>query len=98
MLRSIFAALALALVSLPSLSVAAVPDSYAVWAADSAIARKQGNGYRDGSPYVSYEHGELWYAFEQLYKITGDKKYFNYILAGANVLVDSAGKIISQYK
>jgi hypothetical protein len=33
------------------------PASYAVWAADSGIARGQGNGLASGVPIVSYEHG-----------------------------------------
>jgi unsaturated rhamnogalacturonyl hydrolase len=36
------------------------PESYAVWAADSAIARGQGNGLDSaGKAIVSYEHGEF---------------------------------------
>jgi hypothetical protein len=35
------------------------PASYAVWAADSGIARGQGNGLASGVPIVSYEHGEF---------------------------------------
>lgn len=48
------------LLSLLLLSVSqARPASYAVWAADSGIARGQGNGLAAGVPIVSYEHGEF---------------------------------------
>src|ERR1700761_1505050 len=57
------AALTLALVALlalPPPPALARPASNAVWAADSGITRKQGNGLdANGVPLVSYEHGEF---------------------------------------
>ncbi|THG96647.1 hypothetical protein EW026_g5226 [Hermanssonia centrifuga] len=65
------------------------PPSYAAWAADSAIARGQGNGLdSNGQPTVSYEHGEFQWALRLLYERTGNKTYYDYIQKGVdNVLL-----------
>ncbi|KAF9028899.1 glycoside hydrolase family 105 protein [Hymenopellis radicata] len=77
------------------LGAQARPQSYAVWAADSAIARGQGNGLTSGgATTVSYEHGEFQWGLRLLYDITGNQSYYDYILAGANRIVDSSGTII----
>ncbi|KAH9912859.1 glycoside hydrolase family 105 protein [Epithele typhae] len=79
----------------------AKPSSYAVWAADSAITRGQGNGYDDYNdptkPVVSYEHGELQWGLMRLYSETGNKTYYDYILDASNVIVYDNGSIISDY-
>lgn len=71
---------------------------YSTWAADSAIARGQGNGLANGSPIVSYEHGELWWGLQLLFEKTGDSKYYDYILAGAQNIVDEDGNIADAYR
>ncbi|KII85967.1 glycoside hydrolase family 105 protein [Plicaturopsis crispa FD-325 SS-3] len=65
--------------------------SYAIWAADSAISRGQGNGLSSaGVPSVSYEHGELWWGLQQLYARGGNATYHEYIEAGvANIVFDN---------
>ncbi|KAK0235179.1 glycoside hydrolase family 105 protein [Armillaria nabsnona] len=79
-------------------SVYARPQSYAIWAANSAIARGQGNGLdSNGKPTVSYEHGELQWGLRLLYETTGNKSYFNYIVQGASQIVDSKGNIGGGY-
>lgn len=79
-------------------SVYARPQSYAIWAADSAIARGQGNGLdSNGKPTVSYEHGELQWGLRLLYETTGNKSYFNYIVQGASQIVDNNGNIGGGY-
>ncbi|KAF5381599.1 hypothetical protein D9615_005425 [Tricholomella constricta] len=85
---------------LAHISVAvARPQSYAVWAADSAIKRGQGNGLdSSGKPTVSYEHGELQWGLRQLYEKTGNKTYYDYIVSAANRIVDVNGVIASAYK
>ncbi|KAJ3572733.1 hypothetical protein NP233_g2897 [Leucocoprinus birnbaumii] len=89
--------LVLVLTTLLHLAVAR-PASYAVWAADSAIARSQGNGLdSSGQPSVSYEHGELQWGLRQLYERTGNQSYFNYIVAGANNIVYSNGTVHGGY-
>lgn len=81
-----------------TLSVAARPQSYAVWAADSAIKRGQGNGLNGaGAALVSYEHGELQWGLRLLYEKTGNKIYYNYILAGANNIVFDNGTVHGSY-
>ncbi|THU85122.1 glycoside hydrolase family 105 protein [Dendrothele bispora CBS 962.96] len=80
-------------------NVLARPSSNAVWAADSAIARKQGNGLdSNGNPSVSYEHGELWWGLRLLYERTGNQSYFDYILNSASNIVADDGSIHSNYK
>lgn len=82
---------------LPSLVVAR-PSSYAVWAADSAMARGQGNGLdSSGKASVSYEHGELQWGLRQLYEITGNQSYYQYILTGANNIVFDNGTVHGGY-
>lgn len=77
---------------------AAVPSSYAVWAADSGIARGQGNGLVKGAPAVSYEHGEFQWALRLLYDITGNETYLDYIKDGADTILSEDGQTISDYK
>lgn len=74
------------------------PQSYAVWAADSAIQRGQGNGLdSSGKALVSYEHGEFQWALQLLYEQTGNQSYFDYILAGANNIVFDNGTVHGSY-
>ncbi|KAJ7267408.1 glycoside hydrolase family 105 protein [Mycena rebaudengoi] len=74
------------------------PESYAVWAADSAIARGQGNGLDSaGKAIVSYEHGEFQYGLRQLYELTGNQTYFNYIQAGVDNIVFPNGTVHGAY-
>ncbi|KAJ6551378.1 glycoside hydrolase family 105 protein [Mycena capillaripes] len=74
------------------------PSSYAVWAANSAIARGQGNGLgTDGLPIVSYEHGEFQWGLRLLYELTGNQTYFDYIQAGANNIVFPNGTVHGSY-
>ncbi|KAI0708917.1 glycoside hydrolase family 105 protein [Cerioporus squamosus] len=91
----------LAFLSLVAHSLGAIiaqPASYALWAADSAIARGQGNGLgSDGAPLVSYEHGELQWALRLLYEKTGNKTYFDYIQQGVDRVVTSNGTVIGGY-
>ncbi|KAJ7472340.1 hypothetical protein B0H11DRAFT_2174333 [Mycena galericulata] len=56
------------------------PKSYAAWAADSGVARSQGNGHGldAGTPLVAYADGEFQWSFRLL---------FDYIQAGANNVV-----------
>lgn len=83
---------------LPSLVVAQSAAYYAALAADSAILRGQGNGLDStGQPDVSYEHGELQWALRQLYESTGNQSYFDYIVEGANRIVDDSGAIGGGY-
>ena len=92
---STLGALALALATFAS----ARPQSTAVWTADSAIARKQGNGLdANGVKTVNYEHGELQWGLRLLYERTGNKTYFDYIVAAAKNIVDANGNIDSSYK
>lgn len=79
-------------------ATAALPASYAIWAADSAIARGQGNGLNaSGAPLVSYEHGELQWALRLLYERTGNETYFDYIQQGVDHVVTSNGTVIGGY-
>ncbi|KAF5328729.1 hypothetical protein D9619_011466 [Psilocybe cf. subviscida] len=74
------------------------PQSYAVWAADSAISRGQGNGLdATGAPIVSYEHGEFQYGLRQLFERTGNHGYFDYIQAGIDNIVFENGTVHGQY-
>lgn len=83
---------------LSALTASARPQSYAVWAADSAIARKQGNGFDGaGQASVSYEHGELQWGLRLLYEQTKNVSYYNYILAGANNIVYDNGTVHGGY-
>ncbi|KAJ7220557.1 Six-hairpin glycosidase [Mycena pura] len=93
------AALTLALVALLALPPAlARPASNAVWAADSGITRKQGNGLdANGVPLVSYEHGEFQWALRLLFERTGNQSYFDYIQAGADNIVFQNGSIDKSY-
>ncbi|KAG7095198.1 hypothetical protein E1B28_005974 [Marasmius oreades] len=72
--------------------VTARPQSYAVWAADSAIARKQGNGLTaQGAAIISYEHGELQWGLRLLFERTGNRTYFDYIQSGVDNVVTADG-------
>lgn len=84
--------------SLLGFATASAPASYAVWAADSGIARGQGNGLVNGTPTVSYEHGEFQWALRLLYEATGNRSYFEYIKAGADTILSANGKTIGGYK
>lgn len=91
-----FAPLLMLGISLPF--VLARPTSYAVWAADSAISRGQGNGLSSGSASVSYEHGEFQYALKLLYTKTGNSTYYNYIKSGVDNIISSSGVVGGDYK
>ncbi|PFH48575.1 glycoside hydrolase family 105 protein [Amanita thiersii Skay4041] len=94
--RIVLAAISLSL-SLVGL-VAARPSSYAVWAADSAMKRGQGNGLTSaGAATVSYEHGEFQWGLRLLYEKTGNRSYYDYILAGANNIVFDNGTVHGGY-
>ncbi|ESK91889.1 cell wall glycosyl hydrolase [Moniliophthora roreri MCA 2997] len=68
------------------------PSSYAVWAADSIIARGQGNGLdSSGNALVSYEHGEFQWGLRQLFERTRNQTYYDYILDGVNNVVTGDG-------
>ncbi|KAF9465920.1 glycoside hydrolase family 105 protein [Collybia nuda] len=74
------------------------PQSYAVWAADSGIARKQGNGLdSSGRAIVSYEHGEFQWGLRQLFELTGNRTYFDYIQAGVDNIVFANGTVHGSY-
>lgn len=90
-------ALALAPLAL-ALGAAAKPASYAVWAADSAIARKQGNGLSGSSPITNYEHGELWFALRRVFEKTGNATYATYVQTAADQIVSSAGVVGGGFK
>ncbi|KAL0958805.1 hypothetical protein HGRIS_014125 [Hohenbuehelia grisea] len=82
-----------------AVSVTARPSSYAVWAADSAIKRGQGNGLdASGKAIVSYEHGELQWGLRLLFERTGNQSYFNYIRQGADNIVFPNGTVHGSYK
>ncbi|KAK7692079.1 hypothetical protein QCA50_005485 [Cerrena zonata] len=78
--------------------VYARPSSYALWGADSAIARGQGHGLdSSGNPLLLYEHGELQWALRLLYERTGNETYYNYIKTGVDNVVDSNGNVGGGY-
>ena len=73
----------------------AAPASYAIWGAESAIARGQGHGLdSDGAAELSYEHGELQWALRLLYEATGNETYYDYIVSGASNVVDDDGSVL----
>ncbi|KAL5521051.1 hypothetical protein ACEPAG_8973 [Sanghuangporus baumii] len=76
---------------------AAAPSFYAAWAADSGMARGQGNGLVNGVPGVSYEHGEFQWALRLLYESTGNRSYFDYIKLGADTILSDDGRSIAAY-
>ncbi|KAF5317947.1 hypothetical protein D9619_012056 [Psilocybe cf. subviscida] len=84
-----------------SLSVKATlarPKSYAVWAADSAMARGQGNGLdAKGNAIVSYEHGEFQWGLRLLFEKTGNQTYLNYIQKGIDNVVFPNGTVHGSY-
>ncbi|KAH9923624.1 glycoside hydrolase family 105 protein [Fomitopsis serialis] len=71
--------------------------TYSTWAADSTIARGQGNGLNaSGDPVVTYEHGELQWALRLLYDKTGNKSYYDYIVEGIdNILYENGSSSVS---
>jgi rhamnogalacturonyl hydrolase YesR len=74
------------------------PQSFAVWAADSAIARGQGNGLdANGNPIVSYEHGEFQWGLRLLFEKTGNQTYLNYIQNGIDNIVFPNGTVHGSY-
>lgn len=84
---------------LPLAAAGPVKGSYALWAADSAIRRGQGNGLgTNGLPIASYEHGELQWGLRQLYERTGNKTFYDYIKAGVDQIVYSNGTVGGGYK
>lgn len=88
----------LALLCLARTRTLAHQGSYAVWAADSAISRAQGNGLdATGSPLVSYEHGEFQWGLIQLYEKTNNRTYFNYIQEGIDNIVYDNGTVHGSY-
>ncbi|KAG5652545.1 hypothetical protein H0H81_004606 [Sphagnurus paluster] len=89
----------LALISLSLASAAlARPKSYAVWAADSAIARSQGNGLdANGKALVSYEHGEFQWGLRQLFELTGNRTYYDYVVKGVDNIVFDNGTVHGSY-
>ncbi|KAI0314177.1 Six-hairpin glycosidase [Amylostereum chailletii] len=83
----------LALSSLPQV----LSITYSTYAADSGIARGQGNGLSAGAPTVSYEHGEFQWALRLLFERTGNRTYFDYIKAGVDNIVDANGHVGANY-
>lgn len=78
--------------------VTAGPSSYAGWVADSVIRRGQGNGLdASGKAIVSYEHGELQVGLRQLYELTGNETYYDYIVTGATNVVYDNGTVHGAY-
>ncbi|KAH8103390.1 Six-hairpin glycosidase [Cristinia sonorae] len=83
---------------LPSVLPSPAPRSFALWAANSAIVRGQGNGLdASGKPLVSYEHGELQWALRLLFERTGNHTFFNYIKQGVDNVVASNGSVGGGY-
>ncbi|KAJ3829507.1 glycoside hydrolase family 105 protein [Lentinula raphanica] len=80
-----------------SLAYATKPDPYSSWAANSAIARGQGNGLANGVPLVAYDDGEFQWALRLLYERDGNKSYLNYIETGANNIVLENGTVHGSY-
>lgn len=69
---------------------------YSIWAAESAIARGQGNGLNaKNQTTASYEHGELQWGLRLLYERTGDKKYLDYIKKGVDTILAPNGTVIA---
>lgn len=92
-----FSNLALIVISLAT-GVLARPQSYAVWAADSGIARGQGNGLdASGKAIVSYEHGVFQLGLRQLFDLTGNETYFSYIQKGIDNIVFDNGTVHGSY-
>ncbi|KAJ3788714.1 glycoside hydrolase family 105 protein [Lentinula aff. detonsa] len=75
----------------------AKPDSYAAWAANSAIARGQGNGLSNGVPLVAYDDGEFQWALRLLYERDGNESYLDYVTTGANNIVFDNGTVHGSY-
>lgn len=95
----LYTGLGLGVLALSLLPSFALGITYSTYAADSGIARGQGNG-RDasGNPTVSYEHGEFQWALQLLFEKTGNQTYFDYIQAGVDQIVDENGHVGANYK
>lgn len=88
--------------TLAFLVVSSVPlalgTTYSTYAANSAIARGQGNGLRsNGTPTASYEHGEFQSGLKLLYERTGNQSYYNYIVDAVDRLVSENGTVGGDY-
>lgn len=84
----------LAISSLPL----ALGTTYSTYAANSAIARGQGNGLRsNGTPTASYEHGEFQSGLKLLYERTGNRSYYEYIVEAVDRLVSENGTVGGDY-
>jgi rhamnogalacturonyl hydrolase YesR len=80
-------------------AAAARPQSYAVWAAESGMARHQGNGLdANGNAVVSYEHGVFWWGLRLLFERAGDERYFGYVRDGVDNIVFGNGSVHGNYK
>lgn len=71
---------------------------FSTWMADSIIARGQGHGIStSGSPQVSYEHGTFQSALRQLYNVTGNATYLEWIQSGIENVLNSNGTVGATY-
>ncbi|MBN1182688.1 MAG: glycoside hydrolase family 88 protein [Bacteroidales bacterium] len=73
------------------------PLDYAIKMADSEMKRNPDAWMLDfmKSPKWNYTNGLVCTAFEQLWKVTGNEKYYNYIKEYADTIIDSLGNIDS---
>lgn len=70
-----------------------------MWAADSGIARHQGNGLdSNGNAVVSYEHGVFQWGLRLLFERTGNMSYFEYVKEGVDNVVFENGTVHGSYK
>ncbi|KAI0724784.1 Six-hairpin glycosidase [Fomitopsis betulina] len=88
--------------TLAFLGVSSLPlvlgTTYSTYAANSAIARGQGNGLRsNGTPTASYEHGEFQSGLKLLYERTGNQSYYDYIVEAVDGLVSDNGTVGGDY-
>lgn len=69
--------------------------SYAVWMADSELKRTPDAQYLDfrEKPKWEYTNGLICDAFLQVYEETEDKKYFRYVKAYADSMINEKGEI-----
>lgn len=66
--------------------------------ADSVMARGQGHGLSPaGKPQASYEHGTFQSALRQLYEVTHNATYLDYIRTGIDNVVQPDGTIGANY-
>lgn len=78
------------------INITMAQDEWAVKIADSFIKENPVYISYDQNPVKQkwfYEQGLMLEAMKQMYKYTGDKKYFNYIKNNIDLLVDENGKI-----